>query len=81
VKVFPTLNNSNGGSGGGGGTILDDDRVLQSLEDIKSEAAQVETERDKGAEVLLKLEAASEVYKPVARAAISAFFIMKCVRR
>jgi hypothetical protein len=68
-------------SSGGGGTILDDDRVLQSLEDIKREAAQVEAERDKGAEVLLQLAKTSERYKGVSRAAISAFFIAQNLAR
>ena len=50
------------------GNILDDDRVIRALEELKAEAADVGREVASTAEVMAELKAISDLYEPLAGA-------------
>ena len=50
------------------GNILDDDRVIKTLEELKAEAADVGREVASTAEIMAELKAISDHYEPLALA-------------
>ena len=56
------------------GDILDDDRVIEALERLKGEAAQVNEERQKTLEVMDEVLAITATYQPLASDCAAVFF-------
>lgn len=59
------------------GAILDDDSVINTLEKIKSEAAELNTEVMKTQEIMDEVRAASAFYEPLAVAMAAVYFAME----
>jgi dynein heavy chain 1 len=58
------------------GNILDDDSVMQTLETLKLEAAQVQAEVDRTEEVMLEISATCNIYQPMAVSCSRIYFAM-----
>ncbi|KAI7858782.1 dynein heavy chain [Circinella umbellata] len=59
------------------GNILDDDKVIETLETLKKEAAEVTRKVDETNTVMQEVEQTTAVYTPLAHACSSIFFVME----
>lgn len=58
------------------GNILDDDKVIDTLETLKKEAAEVTTQVEETDSIMTEVEEATSVYVPLAKACSALFFIL-----
>ncbi|CAO1619917.1 unnamed protein product [Parajaminaea phylloscopi] len=58
------------------GNILDDDKVIDTLETLKREAAEVTTQVEETETIMAEVEGVTSVYVPLAKACSSLFFIL-----
>jgi dynein heavy chain 1, cytosolic len=58
------------------GNILDDDRVIRTLEELKAEAADVGREVASTEEIMAELKAVSDLYEPLALACSQVYFTL-----
>ncbi|KAF7729943.1 hypothetical protein EC973_003356 [Apophysomyces ossiformis] len=59
------------------GNILDDDKVIETLETLKKEAAEITRKVDETNMVMQEVEQTTAVYSPLAHACSSIFFVME----
>ncbi|KAI8967648.1 dynein heavy chain [Mycotypha africana] len=59
------------------GNILDDDKVIDTLETLKKEAAEVSRKVDETNAIMLEVEQTTAIYTPLASACSSIFFVME----
>ncbi|KAL0081796.1 dynein heavy chain [Phycomyces blakesleeanus] len=59
------------------GNILDDDKVIETLETLKKEAAEITRKVDETNVVMYEVEQTTAVYTPLAHACSSIFFVME----
>jgi len=59
------------------GNILDDDKVMSSLEKLKQEAADIHTQVDQADKVMEDIKAVSELYRPIAAASSHIYFTLE----
>jgi dynein heavy chain 1 len=59
------------------GSILDDDKVIDTLETLKREAAEVTSKMEKTDTVMQEVEAVSSQYMPLASACSSIYFVLE----
>ncbi|KAI9911312.1 hypothetical protein PsorP6_009030 [Peronosclerospora sorghi] len=59
------------------GNILDDDRVINALESMKAEAAQISQQMDETESTMAIVEAATSRYRPLAKACSRLFFALE----
>lgn len=59
------------------GNILDDDKVIETLETLKKEAADVTRKVDETNTIMQEVEQTTAVYSPLAHACSSIFFVME----
>ncbi|OZJ04271.1 hypothetical protein BZG36_02479 [Bifiguratus adelaidae] len=59
------------------GNILDDDKVIETLERLKREAAEVTVKMEDTDSIVQKVEQTTAIYTPLARACSSIFFLLE----